>query len=237
MLWYKAWLETRSRFLISLAGITFLCSLVVFNGDRLAPSYSVRHDYIVLYEGHATLSILWVVAVTLLMMGGLLREKASGASSFTLALPKSRLHLMAVRIVTGLIQAAALAIVPWCAMFLIGSIVGRTYSLSLPGSCLASLLGGGMLFFAIAVLISSLVEGEYTAPAISYGVVLAIGLILGDLKLNSLNPWIFILNPGSVNEQTGLFVRHISWLQMTAWLSLAGLILFLSLKAIQKKEF
>ncbi len=113
MLWYKAWLETRSRFLISLAGITFLCSLVIFHGEEQAPPHSRLRDHaIVLYEGHATLSILWIVAVMLLMMGGLLREKASGASSFTLALPKSRLHLLSVRIVMGWIQAVVLAIVP-----------------------------------------------------------------------------------------------------------------------------
>ena len=34
MLWYKAWLETRSRFLISLIGMVALCSVLVFHGDR-----------------------------------------------------------------------------------------------------------------------------------------------------------------------------------------------------------
>ncbi len=122
-------------------------------------------------------------------------------------------------------------------MFLIEDLVGKTYSLSLPGSCLASLLGGGILFFAIAVLISSLVEGEYTAPAISYGIVLATGCILGDLKLNSWNPWMYIFNPVSVDEQTGLFIRHIAWAQTIAWILLAGLMLYLSVRVIQRKEF
>ncbi len=30
MLWYKAWLETRSRFLISLIGMVALCSFLFF---------------------------------------------------------------------------------------------------------------------------------------------------------------------------------------------------------------
>ena len=34
MLWYKAWLETRSRFLISLVGMVALCSVFVLHGDR-----------------------------------------------------------------------------------------------------------------------------------------------------------------------------------------------------------
>ena len=36
MLWYKAWLETRSRFLISLIGMVALCSVFVLHGDRNA---------------------------------------------------------------------------------------------------------------------------------------------------------------------------------------------------------
>ena len=36
MLWYKAWLETRTRFLIALLGILCLCSYSVLNGERQA---------------------------------------------------------------------------------------------------------------------------------------------------------------------------------------------------------
>src|SRR6266496_1216778 len=102
MLWYKAWLETRSRFLISLAGIVVLCSYIVYHGDREAlPSTKLSYYYHVLHGGHVALCTMWVAAVTLLMMGGLLREKAVGASSFTLSLPVSRRQLMAVRICVG----------------------------------------------------------------------------------------------------------------------------------------
>ncbi len=44
MLWYKAWLETRSRFLISLIGMVVLCSVLVFHGDRHV-IYDVKPDY------------------------------------------------------------------------------------------------------------------------------------------------------------------------------------------------
>src|ERR1700691_4276383 len=103
MLWYKAWLETRSRFLISLIGVVFLCSLMVFHWDRNALSY-VKADYYYygLSAGHSTLVTMWIVAVSLLLMGGLMRERAIGSSAFTLALPVSRIHLMVVRIGMGL---------------------------------------------------------------------------------------------------------------------------------------
>ena len=129
MLWYKAWLETRSRFLISLFGMVALCSVFVLHGDRDA-IYEVGTDYYnyVLFAGHQILVMMWALAVTLIMMGGLLREKATGSSAFTLALPVSRTRLMMVRICMGLAQAVVLAIVPWTAMFTVGSIFGKTHS-------------------------------------------------------------------------------------------------------------
>src|ERR1700722_16560339 len=98
MLWYKAWLETRSRFLIALVGSVALCSrLVVVFLTKGAPTQLSQ----VLHATHETLATVWLLAVTLIMMGGLLREKAVGASSFTLSLPVSRWRLVSVRIGMG----------------------------------------------------------------------------------------------------------------------------------------
>ncbi len=90
MLWYKAWLETRSRFLIALVGAVALCSrLVVVFLNKGAPNQLSQ----VLHATHETLAAVWLLAVTLIMMGGLLRERAVGSSSFTLSLPVSSIAL------------------------------------------------------------------------------------------------------------------------------------------------
>src|SRR5271166_824768 len=120
MLWYKAWLETRARFLISLAGITALCVFRVSGGIHDAPAWTLmglNYYYLVLRQGQEFLMLMWLVAITLLMMGGLLQEKTNGSAPFTLALPVSRMRLMSVRIRAGLIQAALLIVVPWAAMY------------------------------------------------------------------------------------------------------------------------
>jgi len=59
MLWYKAWLETRSRFLFSLIGNVGLCSFNVFYGDRGALSYSIRYYYRVLALDTYFLPLMW----------------------------------------------------------------------------------------------------------------------------------------------------------------------------------
>src|SRR5580698_8817850 len=137
----------------------------------------------VLFEGHQLLVLMWTLAVTLIMMGGLLGEKANGSSSFTLALPVSRRRLMVVRICIGLSQAFVLAIVPWVAMFSVSSVFGKTRSFSQAGCYIVLLLGGGILFFAVAVLASSLIGGEYTAPAVSFGAVIFIAVVLSSAAM------------------------------------------------------
>jgi ABC-2 type transport system permease protein len=237
MLWYKAWLETRSRFLIALLGIVAICSLFVFHLDKDALSYA-KPDYYndVFFADHSMLVVMWVMAVVLMMMGGLLREEALGTSTFTLALPVSRTRLIIVRIGLGLVQAVVLAIVPWIAMYWVGRIFGA-HSISQVFFYLVLLLSGGLLFFAIAVLASCFVRGEYTAPLLSFGTVIATALALTTPSLRPYNPWLFMLGSGYLNHQTNLLIWPIPWLQAATYISLAFLLLVISVKIIQKREF
>lgn len=238
MLWYKAWLETRSRFLISLIGIVALCSYIVFHGDRAVRSYrATRYFYWVLSDGHQLLAIMWILAVTLLMMGGLVREKASGASPFTLALPVSRTRLIAVRIGMGFLQAMALVIVPWSAMFLLTCTLGKTHSFAQTWFYILLLAGGGLVFFALAVLISSLFEGEYTAPVVSFGIVFAVGIVFDRAELRPYSPWTFVMGTRYMNWQTYFLREPIPWLHLGVSVCIAVLLLMASVKIIQKREF
>src|ERR1700730_17226878 len=237
MLWYKAWLETRSRFLISLIGMVILCLVFVLYGDR-SPAYEVSSDYYnyVLFGGHQILVMMWTLAVTLTMMGGLLREKATGSSSFTLALPVSRVRLMMVRICTGLIQAFMLAIVPCVAMFSVDRIFGKTHSVSQAAYYLVLLLGGGLLFFGMAVLVSSVIGGD-TAPVISFGAVIVTAVALSSVHLRRYSPWEFMTGLRYLNRQTNLLSFPIPWLQAAMYMLVAGLLLAISVIAVQRREF
>jgi len=238
MLWYKAWMETRSRFLISLIGMVVLCAGFTFHLDRDAiPNVKVDYYYYVLFAGNSMLVVMWLLAVTLMMMGGLLREKAFGASAFTLALPVSRARLIGVRICVGLAQAFALAIIPWITMLSVGSIAGKTHSISQAAYYLILLLGGGMPFFAISVLVSSLITGEYTAPIVSFGVVVATAVGLSGRALRPYSPWAFMTGREYLNEQTNLLAFPIPWLQVAIYLIFAGLLLAISVRVTQREEF
>lgn len=144
---------------------------------------------------------------------------------------------MVVRICTGLTQAFMLAIVPWGAMFSVSSIFGKTRSFSQAAYYLVLLLGGGLLFFAMAVLVSSLISGEYTAPAVSFGAVIVTAVALSSAALHRYNPWEFMTGMEYRNVQTNLLSLPIPWLQAAIYMFVAGLLLAISVRAIQRHEF
>ena len=238
MLWYKSWLETRSRFLISLLGMAGLCGLRVYYGDRDAlPHTTLAYYYNVLYSAHVLLCFMWVMAVTLLAMGGLVREKAVGTAPFTLALPVSRARLMAVRIAVVLGEAMALIVVPWAVMFLIGSITGKTRSPQQALFYMALLAGGGTVFLGTALLTSSLVEGEYTAPVVTFSAVFGISVVLSGGSLHIYSPMEFIVGAEFVDRYTRLLTGSIPWLRIGISALVGALLAGLATKSVQSRDF
>jgi hypothetical protein len=236
MLWYKAWLETRARFLVSLIGASILCSSVVYQLDRSDMAMHAKPGYLPagLFLGHSFLVLIWIVAVTLLMMGGLLREKSNGASAFTLALPVSRLELMSARIGVGLAQAIALAIVPWSAMLFVQQVVGKTYALPQAVFHIGLLLSGGVLFVAIGFLTSSLLDGEYTAPSACFVVIIALAHALNG---KGYNPWDFILGSDYLHTNNSELLGSFPWRLALVFVLSGAILIVVSIRSVEKRDF
>ncbi len=237
MLWYKAWLETRTRFLIGFVGITVLSSWSIHNQVKDAlPISGISYYYFVLHNCHQLLTFLWIIAMTMLLMGGLVREKAVGASSFTLALPVSRRRLVWTRIAMGLAESCAMAVVPWAAMFLVEITFGKPLHASQAWMHLAMLLGGGIFFFATSVFSSSLLEGEYTAPMVAFGVMAILAFALNEPPLRDYSPWHTMfassLMPQRLRPPTG-----VPWPMIAGFVVLAGVLLLASVKVVERREF
>src|SRR5215471_9203638 len=98
---------------------------------------------------------MWVMAVVLLGMGGIVREKALGTSSLTLSLPVSRTRLMRVRVGMGVLQAVVLAVLPWATVFAVSWMARMPILIAQVGLYVLLLVGGGLIYFALAVLVSS----------------------------------------------------------------------------------
>jgi len=134
MLWRKAWIESRGRFLFGIAATGTACAYGWY-ANRVTNSGVPRMTFI--------------ACCFLVGMGGLLREGAVGTAPFTLALPVSRLRLVAARAAVGWLELVALAL---------------PASLFTPSPLESWLLwvAGGSSLFAFAFLASCVLAGEYT---------------------------------------------------------------------------
>ena len=236
MLWYKAWLETRSRFLTCLATLTLFSTIFVYHAQRLIrPEWKSDFNRL-LFVNQQFVVVAWVLAVVLVGMGGLVRERAIGTSALTLALPVRRARLMAVRIGVSIVEAMVLGIVPWAAVFLVSSLAKMPVSVTQVASYVLLLVGGGLIYLAMAILVSALIEGEYTAPAVAVGIVL-LAAIVSDAWLRQWNVWRLVTGDFSIERVTFLLSGHLPWPGIIASLSAAGLMLLACLVVVQKTEF
>src|SRR5258707_3470285 len=152
MLWYKAWLETRWRFLIGLglvlcsAGATVFAYPKVLELLKMVPTADLSgelgrriNEAAILardYRGYVwsnwfrqNLMQMWTIFAVLLGTGGLLSQVSGGGALFTLSLPASRPRLLAVRAATGLVELLVLAVVPSLLIPLLSPAVGPTSGL------------------------------------------------------------------------------------------------------------
>jgi ABC-type transport system involved in multi-copper enzyme maturation permease subunit len=178
MLWYKSWLETRSRFLIGLALLmcsaaasvltypTFQQLLTTLPSIDLGGEIGrkVREAAIVAstYRGYIwshlyrqNLIQLWTIFAVILGTGGLLSQMSGGGGLFTLSLPVSRRELLTVRAAAGLAELLILAVVPSLLVPLVSPAIGQSYSLGDSLVHAMCLFVAGAVFFSLSFLLST----------------------------------------------------------------------------------
>jgi ABC-type transport system involved in multi-copper enzyme maturation permease subunit len=205
MLWYKAWLDSRWRFLIGLILLTCsavgtvlvyprvmsLMPMVNVNsvggeiGRQIREAVELSKDfrgYIWSQAFRKNLAQMATFFAVLLGTGGLLSQAGEGAALFTLSLPISRGRLFGVRAAAGLSELLLLALVPSILIPVFSPAVGESYSLSaalVHGICL---FVGGAVFFSLALMLSTVFNDVWRPLllALSIAIALAVGEQLVD---------------------------------------------------------
>jgi ABC-2 type transport system permease protein len=175
MLWHKAWLESRLRLLLGAGVIGAACAVAVLFHTPIRAALATStprlntdaaYMYRIVYQGFVRLAFMMLAFI--LGLGGLLRERDLGTSTFTLALPVTRLRLLAVRAAVGLLELAALAILPAIVIVALSPIAHIQYPVSQTLRFAVLWLAAGSTLFAAAFLCSSLMGGEYTAFVVAW---------------------------------------------------------------------
>lgn len=190
----KAWLETRSRFLAAATVLTILGVSTVVRAPATMQGWEAFNSakmsyplYIWLSLSHGFLQFLWIVSAVIFGLGGLLRERAAGTSSFTLGLPASRAQHVTARAIVGAAESVALGFIPGIIVAAISPLVGLTFPLSQSLLFGIILVAAGMIFYALGFFLSHALQGEYAAPGIALGLIAAIYVFTKLPRFDALN--------------------------------------------------
>ncbi len=169
MLVYKAWRESRVRFLLSAAALIWFCSLFVLVRHSVRTAAARPYaDFVAGSIYGSGIRTLYMVFVLVLGLGGLVPERAHGSVGFTLALPVRRIHLVLMRAAAGAAQAAALALLPALVVLALSRFVNETYPAADALLRSGQWAAVGVAAFAAAMLASIVFE-----PFTALGVALA----------------------------------------------------------------
>jgi len=192
MLWYKTWLDTRSRFLAGLvllllsAGSTVLIYPQVAQLLTTVPETALNgaigrqvREALELsrtFEGYVwrewfvnNLPKTWALFAILLGAGGLLSQASRGGAMFMLSLPVSRERLLDIRAGAALAELFVLAIVPSVLVVLLSPAVGQSYNLGDALVHAVCLFIAGTVLFSLTFLLSTVFDDLWRPPLIVVG--------------------------------------------------------------------
>jgi len=166
MLWYKAWLESRVRFLATGVVLSAYCVSFVrqarYNFPPIMEPALPYAGYIWrgIYNGLDTL--VFVIVAVMLGLGGLQRERTLGSAGFTLGLPTTRLRLLVPRAAVALLEMTSLAAIPLIVVPWLSASIGRAYPIAQAAQFAALFAVTGAVWVSAGFFWSAVFSGEHT---------------------------------------------------------------------------
>ncbi len=248
MLWYKAWWETRTRFLIGLGTLTALCLIVVaFEGairTRMGATTAPLNTYAgyvhrVIYSSGGR--FLFLLFVLVLGLGGLRAEQEQGTACLTLALPVRRWHVVGVRAAVGFCEMMFLALLPVVVIPAVSPLVHQTYPVAQAMQFSLLWIAAYSLLFATTFLVSALLSGPYTSFLVAWVLFVAHAVIASVPRLRPFRlnlQWITSgLGMPYFDAQTALLVGPLPWTRLLVMGTLSLILVALAAGLTERRDF
>jgi ABC-type transport system involved in multi-copper enzyme maturation permease subunit len=255
MLWHKAWLETRWRFIAGLLLLTVLSGAKVYEyvvtqrmmpmaesalagavdsplGNAIREAIEVQREFrgFIWYTAFRdNLTQFGVLFAVLLGCGGLLAEGKKGSALFTLSLPVTRRRLLGVRTAAGLAQCFVLAMVPPLAIPLLAPAVGQHFSIVdalAHGLCLFFVAA---LFYSLAAFLST-IFGDFWRPMLIAFFVVCVAAIAQFVAPQF---GLFSLMSGETYFRSG----SLPWTGFVTTAVLASALLYSAAETLERRDF
>jgi hypothetical protein len=254
MLWYKAWLDTRWRFLVGLA--LLVCTAVanaltyplaqaiiaeaVRNSSTNGPlageldwSYQLAgtfRGYVWAQFVHENLYYLWTLFAVLLAADGPLSQRTGAI--FTLSLPVSRRRLCAVRAGADLGELALLSLLPLLAISLAAPLVGHSYPLADALMHGFHMWAGGTFFYCLTLLLAAFFEDRWRPILITLAVVVGVGVG------REFMPLLVAFGPAGVMTGQSYFLSATpAWAGLVIWPMAAALLFHFAVRSVESRDF
>jgi hypothetical protein len=254
MLWYKSWLETRSRFLIGLVLLMGSAIGAVYTypqvlklmpmvptikaegeiGRRILEAAELAREY----RGYIwsqwyrqNLPQLWTIFAVLLATGGGFSPGAKG-SLFTLALPVSRNRVVGTRAAIGLLELFVITLVPALLVAALSPAIGQPYSVVDAVVHALCLFVAGATFFCLAFLLSAVFNDIWRPLLIALGAAFVIALC-EQVPTDLARYGIYRVMSGEVYFRTG----GLPWAGLITTVTLSAAMLYSAARITARRDF
>jgi hypothetical protein len=184
---------------------------------------------------------LWVLLAVLIGFGGLSRESAQGAASFTLSLPVSRRRLVSVRAIVGLAEVTVLGLIPAIVIPILSLFIEKPYPAFQGITHSLLMVTGGIVFFSFSIFLSTVIESEHTPTIIGIAAVILFYFILGPYNDDGIvKPlWLKLIDVSSVmaGEPYLTSLTAYPWLGLGASLTVALGLYYLSMRITEERDY
>lgn len=243
---FKAWRESRVRFLVSTAVVALVCLGLLERGTEAVAAQAVRPPYVQLLNiavlGTPIHTLAFVVLSMLLALGGLQRERAARTAAFTLALPITRGQVVLARAAMGLVQVAALAFLPVLLVPLASALLWQeSYPPAQAALFAIRFVSWGAVWFGVSFLWATVIRSEHTAAAAAVltpfvYMPVYVGILDGERRWPSANYFDFMHGGDSVSRATGA-IDGVPWPAVLALAATCVVLLSAALVVARRQEF
>lgn len=232
MLWIKGWYETRMRLLLLVAATLAMSALASGSAPATA-NISAQGLEAATLIGASVLAAIMLAGVGIKTQSGGFRPSKGlhGSMYYTLSLPVTRSWLFGVRVSLGLAETAVIHLLACCAVWLVHP------AIRLHAAPSDMFKHGIAAFFCVAavyslgVLFATFLDDLYQTWA-SMFTVMAVIVILNRVPLPpSLDAFLVL------SRASPLITHTMPWMAMAMLLALSAMLLLISVRIVESREY
>jgi hypothetical protein len=230
MLWYKGWLETQAKVLLS---VCLLVAFLIFFGMTKAPPQAKPVAGLLLFtKSQLVVLLTWLAGAGIVTQPSFQATKGlHGSTLFTLSLPVSRFRLLAVRASLGFLEVSGLIVAMCCGLWelipgLKGAVTGNEMA-----EFTVTLIASTSTFYFVSVLLATFLDDVWRM----WGSMISYAALWGLSRWIALPAAVDIFR--AIGDGSPLIAHAMPWSPMIFSLGLSAVLFFAALKIAQAREY